>query len=102
MINEKKSSEFVYANNKDDEKISVDKQFKTIENIKLVNGIMPDLTNSSLRDAITILTKLGLKYKVKGSGRVISQSINAGEKIKNGAVCAIECKDITLSGTYVY
>ncbi len=43
--------------------------------------VMPDLSNYSLRDAIHILTKLGITYKVKGSGKVISQTLSPGNKI---------------------
>lgn len=53
------------------------------------NNIMPDLKNYSLREAIVILTKLGLKYKVSGSGKISSQSITPGTQIKKGSICKI-------------
>jgi cell division protein FtsI (penicillin-binding protein 3) len=107
-------SQFLYASNYDDiRKSSDDNYLKTVpvkntktktQNsfIEITDGIMPDLANSSVRDAITILTKLGLKYKVNGSGRVVSQSINAGNKVTKGSLCILECKEITVPGTYVY
>lgn len=102
-INEMKKVEIVYANNLESVERSSDNiKVKTFENIEIKSGIMPDLTGSSLRDAITILTKLGVKYKVNGSGRIVSQSINAGEKLTKGIVCIIECKEVTVSGTYIY
>jgi cell division protein FtsI (penicillin-binding protein 3) len=63
---------------------------------------MPDLKDVSLRDAITILTNLGLDYKISGSGKVTSQSILPGDKVTSGQFCVIECKEIKVSGTVVY
>ena len=63
---------------------------------------MPDLTNYSLRDGIKILTKLGIKYKVNGSGVIVSQSIKAGEKISKNLICNIECKELQINGASVY
>ena len=58
------------------------------------NNIMPDLRNYSLREALVILTRLGLKYKVSGSGKISSQSILPGSQIKKGAICKINCNEI--------
>ncbi|MBU2494411.1 MAG: transpeptidase family protein [Bacteroidetes bacterium] len=53
---------------------------------------MPDLKNQSLRSAVTSLTQLGLKYKVIGTGKVVEQSINPGDKINPGDVVLITCR----------
>lgn len=58
------------------------------------NNIMPDLRNYSLRKALVILTRLGLNYKVSGSGKISSQSILPGSQIKKGAICKINCNEI--------
>jgi cell division protein FtsI (penicillin-binding protein 3) len=63
---------------------------------------MPDLSNYSLRDGIKILTQLGIKYKVNGSGVIISQSIKAGQKIAKGLICNIDCKEVQINGATVY
>jgi len=63
---------------------------------------MPDLKNHSLRDGIVLLTQLGIKYEVKGSGRIVSQSIEPGATLKNGLKCRLECEEITVNGTTVY
>jgi len=55
---------------------------------------MPDLSNHTLREAFVILTKLGVKYKVSGSGKIIFQSIQPGTKIKKGSVCKIMCSEL--------
>lgn len=68
-------------------------EFSTSDNKLISNDLMPDLRNHSMREAIVILTKLGLKYNVVGSGKVISQSIPAGIKFTKGALCKIACSD---------
>ncbi len=64
--------------------------------------IMPDLSNYHLMDAISILSKLGIRYKMNGTGMVVSQSLIPGTRIKKGQVCKLECKEISVNGTAVY
>lgn len=66
------------------------------------NDLMPDLTNCSLKDAIFILTKLGLKYKINGSGIIVSQSIPAGTRLSKAENCILECSDILVRGASLY
>jgi len=61
------------------------------------NNTMPDLKRYSLREALVTLTKLGLKYKVSGSGKISSQSISPGTPIKKGSVCKITCSEVKKS-----
>jgi len=103
----KNDYKFIYTKSTEEEKNSIvpnTHQNKTVlmQNIEIKKNIMPDLTDVSLRDAITVLTKLGLKYKINGSGKVVSQSILPGDKIENGKSCFLECKEITVSGTAIY
>jgi cell division protein FtsI (penicillin-binding protein 3) len=65
-------------------------------------SLMPDLTNYTLKDAILILSRIGIKYKIRGSGKVISQSISPGEKFSPESVCTINCNEIKINGTAVY
>ncbi len=65
-------------------------------------GSMPDLKQYSLRDAIVTLSKLGLKYKVNGSGVVVDQSILPGSNIHKGQYCQLDCKEQNLIGATVY
>lgn len=53
---------------------------------------MPHLHGKSLREAAKILTAIGVDYKITGSGKVISQSIPPGAKIKEGMICNLKCK----------
>jgi cell division protein FtsI (penicillin-binding protein 3) len=66
------------------------------------SNIMPDLTNYSIRDAIFLLTRLGIRYTIRGSGSVLSQSINPGTKIQKDELCVLNCKEASINGTVVY
>jgi cell division protein FtsI (penicillin-binding protein 3) len=66
------------------------------------SGKMPNLINSSIKDAIFALTKLGIKYKIKGSGIIISQSIPAGETLGKNETCILECSEINVRGASLY
>ncbi len=52
---------------------------------------MPSLKNKSLREAISILTNLGIEFEIKGEGKVRNQSIKPGTRITNGMICKIIC-----------
>lgn len=63
---------------------------------------MPDLVNCSVRDAINALTRMGIKYKINGSGIVINQSIAPGSKIRTNEICILNCSEVTITGASVY
>lgn len=52
---------------------------------------MPNLINAPLRKALSIISATGLKIDVKGSGRVVWQSIPPGRKLKSGDILEIRC-----------
>jgi cell division protein FtsI (penicillin-binding protein 3) len=94
-----------YSSNNPDSKITnvSNKTSKTIDNnYALENNLMPDLSNYSLRDALLMLSKLGMKYKITGSGTVVAQSIPAGIKIQKGSTCIISCDGSKLKGAVIY
>lgn len=68
-------------------KISVHKRFSNIN-----RNVMPNLISYSMRDAIAMLNEIGLKYKITGTGKVVSQSIQPGTAIKSDLVCFIKCE----------
>lgn len=80
--------EVVVLNPNKNEKNYIERNIKVSPNRKT----MPNLMNLSKRDAIAMITSLGLKYRIIGSGNVVSQSIRAGEAIDKGAVLLIKCK----------
>ncbi|MFH2049170.1 MAG: penicillin-binding transpeptidase domain-containing protein [bacterium] len=53
---------------------------------------MPDLRGLSVRQATAFLSYTGIKSRIKGSGRVIKQSILPGETVNNNTECWLECK----------
>ncbi|MGM9477321.1 penicillin-binding protein [Pedobacter sp. GSP4] len=53
-------------------------------------GVMPNVAGMGLKDALYLLGNAGLKTKVQGSGKVISQSIAAGTKVGKGLGVQIE------------
>jgi len=80
---------------------------KKIDTAKFITAFMnanrmPDLKDYSVRDAILILSRLGLKYKVNGSGKVIAQSIQSGDAIHKGSYCILDCKETVVAGAVVY
>ena len=50
---------------------------------------LPDLTGLSARDALRVLTKLGLIARIKGNGVVTSQSPAPGAQIEPGMLCEL-------------
>ena len=54
-----------------------------------VKGIMPNVAGMGLKDAMFLIGNAGLKARVKGSGKVVGQSILAGSKIGRGLMVEI-------------
>ncbi|GMU95699.1 penicillin-binding protein [Ignavibacterium sp.] len=74
-----------------------------IKEVKLpADKRMPDLINCSARDAMNALTRMGIKYKIKGSGIVVNQSIEPGSKISSNEICILNCAEVTITGVSVY
>ncbi|MEJ7644046.1 MAG: penicillin-binding protein [Chryseolinea sp.] len=48
------------------------------------NGVVPDVTGMTFRDAIYLLEKTGLTVAFEGKGRVVRQSVMAGARITKG------------------
>jgi cell division protein FtsI (penicillin-binding protein 3) len=75
-------------------------------NVQKVNNSslnqMPDLVNCRVKDAINALTRLGIKYKIKGTGMIISQSIVPGKKLKGNEMCLLECSEVYIKGVSLY
>lgn len=60
------------------------------EDLSMLKGIMPNVKGMGLKDALYLLGNAGLKTRVKGSGKVMGQSILAGSKIGKGLLVQIE------------
>ena len=55
-----------------------------------IKGIMPNIAGMGLKDAMYLIGNAGLKARVKGSGKVIKQSIMPGSRIGKGLMVEIE------------
>ena len=77
-----------YANPEVRQKVDPKKIAKEVAS----RSTMPNLTDNSVREAVAIISELGLKSKVQGRGRVFYQSIPAGTKIQKGKTCEIKCR----------
>lgn len=51
----------------------------------ITRGLVPDVQGMTLRDAIYLLEKNGLRVSVQGKGRVTEQSLSPGTRISKGA-----------------
>ncbi len=51
----------------------------------VIKGLVPDVQGMTLRDAIYLLEKSGLRVSVNGRGRVTEQSLSPGTRISKGA-----------------
>lgn len=74
---QKSTKQAVYVNPK------VESKKILFSDIKNKPGTVPDVRGMGLKDALYLLENHGLKVKVQGSGKVITQSISPGETIKN-------------------
>ena len=58
--------------------------------IKLIEGSVPDVSGMGLKDALYVLGNSGLKTLVRGSGRVVKQSLLAGTRFAKGEPIILE------------
>ena len=56
---------------------------------KTEKGLVPDVIGMGARDAVFLLENIGVKAKVRGRGKVKSQSIYAGTAVRQGMVCEL-------------
>ena len=59
------------------------------ESPKYADDVVPDVTGMGARDAVFLLEKRGVKVTLVGRGKVSSQSLPAGQKIKKGEACVL-------------
>lgn len=52
-------------------------------------GVVPDVTGMGARDAVYALESRGLKVRLSGRGKVKSQSLPPGHKIRKGEACSL-------------
>ena len=52
--------------------------------------IVPNVEGMGARDAVYLMEGRGIRVKLEGRGKVVSQSIPAGRKIKIGELCILK------------
>jgi cell division protein FtsI (penicillin-binding protein 3) len=83
--------ELNYQLSSEDQKKALLKSNKTYSEIFIIeDGLMPDLNGMACMDAVYLLENIGLQVKLNGKGKVRTQSLKAGNKIKG-------TKKVTLS-----
>ena len=55
--------------------------------MKTQKNIVPNVIGMGARDAVFLLESRGVKAKLRGRGKVKSQSIYSGTAVKQGMVC---------------
>jgi DnaJ-class molecular chaperone len=53
---------------------------------------VPDLKGRSLKKAIDMINQIGLKIKIEGSGKVVSQNPRPGALLKPRDICLVKLK----------
>lgn len=95
-VNDKFKQKILYSNLNSSQNKNSENSFNEIKLSSF--QIMPNLINHPLSEAISILNRIGINYKVKGSGIVVEQSLPAGSKISDKDFCLIECSPVKIMG----
>jgi cell division protein FtsI (penicillin-binding protein 3) len=82
----------VIDNNIKSDWVSLGKEDNQIKynNRKIIKNLVPNVVDMGLRDAIYLLENAGLRVIVRGRGKVVSQSIIPGCRIKRGDLIVLE------------
>jgi cell division protein FtsI (penicillin-binding protein 3) len=65
-------------------------------------NIMPDLKGMTIKEAVSTLNEMGIKWSISGAGIVVEQSITPGQAINKRKTCMLTCSQITSSGARIY
>ncbi len=58
--------------------------------VRYVDGTVPDIIGMGMKDAVYLLGNAGLRPVVKGSGKVIKQSVEPGQRVAKGYPVTVE------------
>jgi cell division protein FtsI (penicillin-binding protein 3) len=78
-----------FASNMDYVKIDSSRKSTSID-VKIMDGAVPNVSGMGLKDALFVLGNSGLKTQVRGSGRVVRQSLIAGTRINKDVPIILE------------
>jgi cell division protein FtsI (penicillin-binding protein 3) len=60
------------------------------QEVKITEGLVPDVSGMGLKDALYVAGNSGLKVLVRGSGKVVRQSLLAGSSVQKGLPLVLE------------
>jgi beta-lactam-binding protein with PASTA domain len=64
------------------------------------SGLMPDLRGLSAREALRLLTRLGMSARMSGDGFVLSQTPEPGSALVRGDACSLRLgRRVSLAAT---
>jgi cell division protein FtsI (penicillin-binding protein 3) len=70
---------------------ATDKSVMTLKKEPIYSSkLMPNVIGMGARDAVYMIESRGVKVHLSGRGKVTSQSLSAGHKIKKGDVCMLK------------
>lgn len=73
------------------EYVSIDTNKGVVEQeVKISEGFVPDVSGMGLKDALYVTGNSGLKALVRGRGKVVRQSIEAGTRVQKGFPIVLE------------
>jgi len=70
--------------------VALDGEKPEVKSSELREGVVPNVVGMAGSDALYLLERSGLKVKIKGLGKVIRQSLKAGNAIKEGQTIYLE------------
>jgi len=79
----------LFASNSDYISLDTNKGVVSQE-VKITEGLVPDVSGMGLKDALYVAGNSGLKVLVRGSGKVVRQSLAAGTSVQKGIPIILE------------
>jgi len=97
--NQNSNYEFVHSESKHANELNESRNVFTADNNQ---NLMPDLKGKTIKEALSVLNDLGIKWSISGSGVVAEQSIPPGQTLNKRKTCILTCSQISSSGARVY
>ena len=60
-----------------------------LEAYDFIEGAMPDVIGMAAMDALFLLENMGLEVEIQGKGKVVKQSLKAGNKVSKNQKVAL-------------
>ena len=71
---------------------SVEKGMVAFQPVDVSADVVPNVTGMGARDAVYALSARGMTVRMKGRGKVVSQSVPSGSKVVKGRTVILELK----------